>query len=99
MLLSSLKVALIVVAWIALPFVAEAQSGPADNQPTGDVWISPRAQYLYRPRSGVTTSAKPELLLGDVWFTPNDADGNDGRKAPQDKSTETAVVKDVDHSK
>jgi hypothetical protein len=51
------------------------------------------------PRSGVTTSAKPELLLGDVWFTPNDADGNDGRKAPQDKSTETAVVEDVDHPK
>jgi hypothetical protein len=98
MLLSSLKVALIVVAWIALPLVAEAQSGPEDNPPTGDVWITPQAQYLYRPRSGVATSAKPELLLGDVWVTPNDA-GNDGRKAPQDKSTETAVVEDVDHPK
>jgi hypothetical protein len=99
MLLSSLKVALITVACIALPFAAAAQSGPANDPPTGDVWITPQAQYLFRPRSGVTTPADPELPLGDVWVTPNDVTSNVERKAPQDRGTDTAAGGDVDRPK
>jgi hypothetical protein len=94
-----LKVALITVAWIALPFAAGAQSGPANDSPTGDVWITPQSQYLFRPRSGVTTPANPELSLGDVWVTPNDVTGNIERKAPQDNGIDTAAGEDVDRPK